>query len=153
MTEVAAAEDTRRTDAASYPQLRSVTLKYSDVDPTGTVGTVAIARLFEEGRYLIRSTIDHPLARDPGVGFVLVRVRIDVLAAIHYPGTVDIAIGVGSIGRTSFGYVSALFQDGRCAALSDATVAVRDRKRGTGCALTPSFHATLASLRYGGAAG
>lgn len=151
MTDVAAAQDARRAEAASYPRLRSVRLKYSDVDPTGTVSTIAIARLFEEGRYLIRSMIDHPFARDPDVGFVLARLRIDVLTAIHYPGTVDIAIGVGSIGRSSFGYVTALFQDGRCGALSDATVAVRDRRRGTGRVLTPSFHATLASLRYGAA--
>jgi acyl-CoA thioester hydrolase len=135
----------------NYPWVGRVTLKRTDLAPSGRVSTVAIAALLEEGRYQIRSAIDHPHARDRQVGFVLARIAVDVLHPAHYPGSIDIAIGVGRLGRTSFDYVAALFQDGRCVALSDATVAVRDRRLATGSVLPASFHETLRPLRYRGA--
>ena len=148
MRDGAIEQDVRRTKVRSYAAHKTIPLKYADVGPSGDVSTIAIARLFEEGRYMIRSKIDHPIARDRRIGFVLARVRVDVLEPLHYPGSVDIAIGVGRIGRSSFDYVTGLFQDGCCAALSDATVAVRDRSRGTGNQLDPTFHAALAPLQY-----
>jgi acyl-CoA thioester hydrolase len=148
----AAEPDPQRALIASYPRVDRVTLRYADVDPSGPVSATAIARLFEDGRYRIRTAIDHPHARDPQLGFVLARIAVDLLASVHYPGSVHIAIGVGRIGRTSFDYLAALFQDDRCVALSDATVAVRDRRSGTSYVLPPTFHAMLAPLRYDGAA-
>jgi acyl-CoA thioester hydrolase len=142
--------DPRRTVADHYPRPRHLRLKYSDQDLPGVIGGIAIARLFEEGRYTIRSTIDHPQARDPNTGFVLARVRIDVLEPVTYPGEVGVAMAVGGVGRTSFDYVSALFQNGNCVALSDATVAVRDRRSGRGRLLDASFRTTLAELALGG---
>jgi acyl-CoA thioester hydrolase len=148
MSAMVASGDAGRTDMRNYPLVRPCTLKQSDVDSTGSVGTIAVARLLEEGRYSIRSTIDHPIARRIDVGFVLARLRIELLAPIHYPGTVHVAIGVGRVGRSSFEYLTALFQDGRCATLSDATVAVRDRATGSGYELEPSFREALAPRLY-----
>ena len=148
MTDTALTRDALRTDVHRYARHKAIALKYADVGASGEVSTIAIARLFEDGRYMIRSHIDHPIARDRQVGFVLARVRIDLLEPLYYPGTVDVAIGVGRAGRSSFDYVTALFQYGHCVALSDATVAVRDRSRGTGNPLDPSFHAALAPLHY-----
>jgi acyl-CoA thioester hydrolase len=147
--------DRHRQLAQSYPWISRVTVKRTDLEPSGLVSTVALATFLEEGRYQIRSAIDHPHARDRPVGFVgfvLARIAVDLLTPAHYPGAIDIAIGVGRVGRTSFDYVAALFQDGRCVALSDATVAVRDRRSGTSYVLPPTFHAMLAPLQYDGAA-
>jgi acyl-CoA thioester hydrolase len=141
--------DPARTVPENYPLHRIVQLRNSDADPAGDVGPQAIARLFEEGRYLVRTSIDHPQAHHPDHGFVLARVRIDLLSPIRYPGEVDVAIAVGRVGRTSFDYASAIFQDGLCAALSDATVAVRNRRTGSGCVLEPSFHAVMARALLG----
>jgi len=140
--------DPRRRAAEHYPRLRHLRLKYSDQDLPGVVGGIAIARLFEEGRYTIRSAINHPQARASHIGFVLARVRIDLVEPVAYPGEVCVAIAVGRVGRTSYDYVSALFQNGICVALSDATVAVRDRRSGTGCVLDASFHEALAPLLF-----
>jgi acyl-CoA thioester hydrolase len=150
MTSIAREVGRHRRLRASYPRLSRVSLRNTDLDLSGVVSSIAIARLFEEGRYQTRAAIDDPQARDPHVGFVLVRVSVELLSPVHYPGAVDIAIGVGRVGRTSFDYVSALFQGTCCVALSDATVAVRDRQRGAGAVLQPSFQATLTPLRYRG---
>lgn len=130
----------------NYPERLHLPLKHADQDPCGDVNGIAIARLFEEARYQARTSIDADEARDPHVGFVLARVRIDIVAPVRYPGSVDIGIGIIGTGRTSFCYASAMFQDGRLVALSDATVAVRDRRTGAGYALTPRFRAALVPM-------
>jgi acyl-CoA thioester hydrolase len=130
----------------SYPGHRHIPLKYADQDPSGDVNGVAILRLFEEARYTVRSSLDVAEASDPHIGFVLARVRADILAPVRYPGSVDLCIGIASAGRTSFSYASAMFQDGQLMAVCDATVAVRDRRTGAGYVLTPGFHAALAPL-------
>jgi acyl-CoA thioester hydrolase len=130
----------------NYPRHLHLPLKHADQDPCGDVNGIAIARLFEEARYQVRTSIDADEARDPHVGFVLARVRIDIVAPVRYPGSVDVGIGIAGSGRTSLRYASAMFQDGRLVALSDATVAVRDRRTGAGYALTPRFHAALAPM-------
>jgi acyl-CoA thioester hydrolase len=132
-----------RADTASYPRWRSITLKYADQNATGEVSSTAVGRLFEEARYFARTALDVDEARDPYIGFVVASVRIDLLVPVHYPGTVDVAIGVARAGRTSFGYASGLFQDGRLVALSDAVVAVRDKRTGAGCELTAGFRRAL----------
>ncbi|GAB2483599.1 acyl-CoA thioesterase [Jatrophihabitans fulvus] len=133
-----------RTSAADYPRRRTVELRNSDVDhPSGLVGPQAIARLFEEARYLLRRAVDHPDAQDAATGFVLARVSFDLLEPLRYPGRVEVGIGIGAIGRSSYEYLSALFQDGRCVALSDATVAVRDRRTGSAHVFTAGFRAAL----------
>lgn len=133
-----------------YPWVSRITLKQSDLGPGGEVSVVAIAALLEDARYQIRSSIDHPQARDREVRFVLARIAVELVSPARYPGTVEVGIGIGRIGRTSFDYVSALIQDERCVARSDATVAVRDRRRITGSALPSSFREALSTLRYRG---
>jgi acyl-CoA thioester hydrolase len=130
----------------NYPKHLHIPLKYADQDPSGDVNGIAIGRLFEEARYTARSSIDADEARDPHIGFVLARVRIDILAPVRYPGSVAVCIGIAGVGRTSFSYASAMFQDGPLVAVSDATVAVRDRRTGTGYVLTPQFHAALTPM-------
>jgi acyl-CoA thioesterase FadM len=110
------------------------------------VSGIAVGLLFEEARYSLRSAIDADEARDPDIGFVLARVRIDILVPVRYPGSVEVCIGIASAGRTTFSYACALFQYGRLAALSDATVAVRDRRTGARHVLTPQFRAALTPM-------
>jgi acyl-CoA thioester hydrolase len=141
--------DPIRTVSANYPCHRLIPLKFADLAPSGDVSGLAVARLFEEARYTVRSTLDDAQARNPANGFVLARVRIDLLAPLRYPGAVDVAIGVSRPGRTSFDYAAAIFQDGECVALSDATVAVRDRMSGTGSALGPGLRAALEAHAVG----
>ena len=129
-----------------YPAHLHLPLKHADQDPSGAVNGIAIARLFEEARYRLRTSIDADEARDPHVGFVLARVRIDIVAPVRYPGSVDVGIGIADTGRTSFSSASAMFQGGRLVAFSDATVAVRDRRTGAGYALTPRLRAALAPM-------
>ncbi|WP_375482517.1 acyl-CoA thioesterase [uncultured Jatrophihabitans sp.] len=84
--------------------------------------------------------------RRSDVGFVLAFVRVDLLAPVRYPGEVDVAIGVASIGRTSLHYESALFQDSQVVAVSRATVAVRDTATATALVIGPSVRAALEPL-------
>jgi acyl-CoA thioester hydrolase len=139
--------DPVRTDPAAYPFHRHLPLKYADQDAAGEVGGVAVGRLFEEARYGVRRSVDCAEARDPDIAFVLARVRVDLLEPLHYPGSVDVGIGVAATGRTSITYASGLFQDGRLHAVSEATVALRDISAGRGHQLGPQLRQALDGLR------
>ena len=129
-----------------YPLHKVLPLKQADLGPSGDVGSSAIGQLFEEARFSARGRITVDELRGPDVGFVLAFVRIDLLAPVRYPGEVDVAIGVASIGRTSLHYESALFQGGHVAAVSCATVAVRDTAAGSALVLGASVRAALEPL-------
>jgi acyl-CoA thioester hydrolase len=47
---------------------------------------------------------------------------IDYLREATYPGSLDIGIGVLRIGRSSFRYGMAMFQDGACVSVSEAVL-------------------------------
>ena len=106
------------TDLESYPHVREVSLVYGDIDVFGHVNNVAIARLFEEARASLGQRVRSMLDPDEPPRLMLVRLEIDFIREVVYPGTVRIAIGVGYIGVTSVRHTAALFQDSRCAAMS-----------------------------------
>jgi acyl-CoA thioester hydrolase len=47
-------------------------------------------------------------------------VTIDYLGETHWPGTVEIGIGLASLGRTSAVFEQAIFFEGRCTATATA---------------------------------
>ena len=52
----------------------------------------------------------------PGLTFVMVRMEVDYMKELHWPGTIEIGTGVAEFGRSSFKAVQAIFRDGVCAA-------------------------------------
>jgi acyl-CoA thioester hydrolase len=67
------------------------------------------------------------LFRDPkrnlmpqGLIWTLARVTIDYLDEMHWPGTVEIGIGLANLGRTSAVFEQAIFFEGRCTATATA---------------------------------
>ena len=60
---------------------------------------------------------------DPGCFFVIVTTTIEYVGELHYPGQITVATGVERVGNSSFAVRQALFQDGRCAALSSSVLA------------------------------
>jgi acyl-CoA thioester hydrolase len=112
--------DPHRLERSTYPHLRRFDTMFADMDVQWHVNNVAIARFFEEARAsLHRAAWD--LISGRSAPMVLARVEIDYLRTVAYPGTIEIGIGIHRVGNRSFEQAAALFQDGRCAALSMAT--------------------------------
>ena len=114
-----------RLDAASYPVRIELQTRFQDMDINGHLNNVAFAALFESGRVLLNRDA-RPLGERPANERTMVAaVEINYLAEGHFPGTVDVATGVGRIGNSSWTIVQAMFQNGRCIATCDTVVVCR----------------------------
>ena len=101
-----------------FPCQREISLIFADIDTIGHVNNVAISRFFEEARVSLHRMVDSYLSAVVPKRLLLVHTDIDYLAEVFYPGDVQLGIGVASIGRTSVRHGAALFQNGRCVAVS-----------------------------------
>lgn len=113
--------DAHRHLPASYPWRHEQQTRFADMDVNGHLNNVAIARFFEEGR--VRFNWDTKLALGgERPRFMVAHVAIDYVAEGEYPEGVTIGYGIVSEGNSSFRIGMALFQAGRCIAISDAVL-------------------------------
>ncbi len=136
----------------NYPVVRVLETMFSDMDIHRHVNNVAIARFFEEGRAAWQRAMEK---RCPGefAEVVLAGFELHYLREVSYPGPVEVAIGTGRVGTSSFDNVAALFQNGECAALSWATHARRNAGRAASQPLTAREREALAAFTVNGAIG
>ena len=64
----------------------------------------------------------------PGVTFVMVRMEVDYMKELRWPGNLEIGTGVAEFGRSSFKAAQVIFHDGVCAAAGRATLVCMDLK-------------------------
>jgi acyl-CoA thioester hydrolase len=111
----------------AFPFQQSDNIRFADLDPNNHVNNAAFAVYFESVRVA--------LVRDPtlglmpaGAAWVLVQLDTQFRAELHWPGRVDLGLGVRRIGRTSVTFAQAVFSsDGVCAASATATNVLIDR--------------------------
>lgn len=108
-------------DIATYPVVIVEKVRLSDTDRQGHVNNVSFSFFFEGGRAAI--VFDDPALLSAGCFFVIVTTTIDFLGELHYPGQITVANGIERIGTSSLTVRQALFQDGRCASVSNSTIA------------------------------
>jgi len=113
-----------------YPVWHEIPTRDGDLDPLGHVNNVAITRLYEEARVLFEQTLRQRHTFRPASG-VLVQLNVHYLGAARYPEPVRIGCGIKRLGRASYTVAQAMYQDGQCVGVSDATVA-HVRADGTG---------------------
>ncbi|GAB4349850.1 MAG: thioesterase family protein [Oricola sp.] len=114
-------EQDRHLRLDAYPAQATQTLRYNDQDQAGHVNNAVYSTMFEAGRVPI---LYDPARRMPpeGCHFSLVRITIDYLAEMTWPGEVTIGTGVTRIGNSSVAFRQAVFLEGRCRAFADSTV-------------------------------
>jgi acyl-CoA thioester hydrolase len=111
---------------ADYPHRISDNIRFGDLDPQGHVNQAMFMTYFESGRVSMFRDRDLGIGV-PGLTFVLVRMEVDYMKELHWPGHVDIGTGVAEFGRTSFKVSQAIFRDGACAAMGRATLVCMDK--------------------------
>jgi acyl-CoA thioester hydrolase len=102
-----------------FPHRTTEVIRFADLDSNNHVNNAVFSTFFEAARVT--------LFRDPkrnlmpqGLIWTLARVTIDYLGEMHWPGTVEIGIGLASLGRTSAVFEQAMFFEGRCTATATA---------------------------------
>lgn len=117
-------------------------VRWGDVDGVGHANNVSFARYLEEGRLAMLRDLNEPGSSDPL--FMLVHIDIDYLAQLRYPETVAVGTRIARIGRSSLHFEQAVFQEGRCAAVARAVVALADRASATSRPIPDALREELA---------
>ncbi len=108
---------------SAYRVLFSHPIRYNDTDRQGHVNNATFATYFEFARTEFFYTVEPDLMPEDCEP-VLARLELDFRAELFYPGTVDLAIAVQDIGRSSVRFAQAVFRDRACVA-SGLTVVVQ----------------------------
>jgi acyl-CoA thioester hydrolase len=110
---------------AHYPHRVTEIIRFGDLDPQGHVNQAVFLTYFESGRVAMFRNQDLGIGV-PGLTYVLVRMEVDYMKELHWPGTIEIGTGVAEFGRSSFKAMQAIFRDGVCAAAGKATLVCMD---------------------------
>ncbi|MFD1624404.1 acyl-CoA thioesterase [Azospirillum griseum] len=131
---------------ADFPRHTHDKLRYADTDRQGHVNNAVFATLFETGRVELLYDPAGPLHAENGA-FVIARLAIDFVDEIRWPGAVDIATRVASLGRSSIRLEQALFQDGRHVASAESVIVHVDQGDRRSRPLPPAAVAVLSACR------
>ncbi|QRM28926.1 thioesterase family protein [Microvirga sp. VF16] len=132
-----------------YPSRSSTDIRFADLDRQGHVNNAVFATFSEIGRVAFMYDPERPLATE-GRSFVIARLVIDFRAELFWPGTVDIGTGVLRIGRSSFTLAQGIFNDGRLAATTEATIVMVDKETRRSTPLPPQTLDILQGLMLTG---
>jgi acyl-CoA thioester hydrolase len=105
-----------------------VSLRYSDMDVNGHLNNAVYATLFEAGRIVYLEKHLRDLMPDHA-GYVIVRLAIDFIAEVHYPGIAEITTRMERIGGSSMTYQQEIFVAGKLVAKAESICAMFDLNR------------------------
>jgi acyl-CoA thioester hydrolase len=111
---------------ADYPHRITDNIRFGDLDPQGHVNQAMFLTYFESGRVAMFRNPDLGIG-EPGLTYVLVRMEVDYIKELLWPGSIEIGTGVAEFGRSSFKVMQAIFRDGACAAMGKATLVCMDK--------------------------
>ena len=117
--------DSWRFDLARYPVTEVLQTRFQDMDINGHLNNVAFAALFETGRVLLNRQVRPWADRPKNERTMVAEVTIAYLAEGRFPGDVTIGSGVGRIGTSSWTFLQAMHQNGRCIATCDTVIVCR----------------------------
>jgi acyl-CoA thioester hydrolase len=108
-----------------YPFRIADNVRFADLDPQHHVNNAVYASYFETGRVTLIRNPAYGLMPE-GFSWVLGHLAIDFRAEVHWPGTIEMGLGVSRIGKTSVSYRQVVFYEGKCAASADAVTVLLD---------------------------
>ncbi|MBN8965575.1 MAG: acyl-CoA thioesterase [Rhizobiales bacterium] len=77
---------------ADYPHQITDNIRFGDLDPQGHVNQAVYLTYFETGRVAMFRMPDLGIGV-PGLTFVMVRMEVDYIKELHWPGTITIGTG------------------------------------------------------------
>lgn len=103
-------------------------LRYGDTDRQGHVNNAVFSTMLETGRVELLFPGDGTSMSDDGASWVIVRIELDLVGEITWPGSVDIGTRVEKVGRSSVTMHQGLFQDGRAVARAVTVIVQMDEE-------------------------
>ena len=100
-------------------------LRLTDVDHQHHVNNAIFAVLYTSVRHDFLRAHVRPLVAESDM-FALVKITIEYIAEMHYPGEVEVGIMIRRLGRSSLTFGQAIFKDGKCASVAEAVMVLLD---------------------------
>ena len=104
----------------AHPHRLSDNVRFADLDVNRHVNNAVYSSYFETSRVLLVGERDNGLTPE-GMGWVLARLDINFRAELHWPGTIELGLGVQRLGRTSVTFSQVVYSQGRLIASAQAT--------------------------------
>ena len=126
-----------------FPYRLSDNVRFADLDPNQHVNNAVYATYFETGRVTLMKDRSYGLMPD-GLGWIMVRIDIHFRAELHWPGQIELGLGVAKFGRTSVSFDQVVFSEGKCVASARAITVLIDEATRKPAPLTPELKAKFA---------
>lgn len=133
------------TDLNDYAHTRRESVRYGDTDRQGHVNNAVFSTFFECSRTSILYDPDRGLIQ-PSREFVIVKMELEFLAELSWPGEVVIGTRIKKLGRSSIVSEQVIFQNEVCAARSTNVMVMIDAVTRQSAALPSEAHQALADL-------
>jgi acyl-CoA thioester hydrolase len=127
---------------ADFPYRLSDNVRFADMDINQHVNNASYASYFETSRVTLMKDSANGLQPD-GFGWVMVRLDINFRAELHWPGTIDLGLGVARIGRTSVSFDQVVFSGSKCVASARAVNVLVDQATRKPVPLTAEIRANF----------
>ncbi|HKU07090.1 MAG TPA: acyl-CoA thioesterase [Bradyrhizobium sp.] len=125
-----------------FPYRLSDNVRFGDLDPNQHVNNASYASYFETSRVMLMKDRANGLSPE-GFGWVMVRLDINFRAELHWPGKIELGLGVAKIGRTSVSFDQVVFSEGKCVASARAVNVLVDEVTRKPAPLTPAIKANF----------
>jgi acyl-CoA thioester hydrolase len=126
-----------------FPYRLSDNVRFADLDPNQHVNNAVYATYFETGRVTLMKDRSYGLMPE-GLGWIMVRIDIHFRAELHWPGRIELGLGVAKFGRTSVSFDQVVFSEGKCIASARAITVLIDEATRKPVPLTPELKAKFA---------
>lgn len=124
----------------TYPLVRRISTRVSDLDGHGHLNAIRVGHLYEDARAALYLELGRDVVRPRNV---VVQLTIRYLGEGSWPGDAEIGTGIAKIGTSSFEMAQGLFQKGRCIGLCDTVIV--NAKDGKSAPLPGGYRAHIAA--------
>jgi acyl-CoA thioester hydrolase len=108
-----------------FPYRITDNVRYADLDPNQHVNNAVYASYFETGRVTLMK--DHSRGLIPqGLSWMMVRLDMHFRAELHWPGRIEMGLGLVKFGRTSVTFDQVVFSKGECVASAQSVSVLID---------------------------
>jgi len=126
-----------------FPYRLTDNVRFADLDPNQHVNNAVYATYFETGRVTLMKDPSYGLMPEE-LGWIMVRIDIHFRAELHWPGQIELGLGVAKFGRTSVSFDQVVFSEGKCVASARAITVLIDEVTRKPVPLTPELKAKFA---------
>ena len=134
------------TERGAYRFFTPVTLRYGDTDRQGHVNNAVYCTLYESGRVDFLFTGEGESLAGGDTAFVIAAISLDYLQELNFPGTVEVASKILSLGKSSFEVGQAIFIGETCFSSARSVIVVIDEQSKKTSPMQPQFRKHLESL-------